>query len=500
MKLRKNLLWVLALVLVLLAGCQNHPTEPTTTAPTVTEPPVEQLKLVVTEDTIGQLEQYPALKQVDLTGSTCYEAIAQYKEKHPKVEVTYTVELGTIKAANTETALVLDPGSCDYETLSKNLAYLPQVETVSLPRTNYSAQEMVALQGLYPDVTWDFTMIVLGQELTKETTSLNLSVLEPERVADVAGKIGLFPNVIKVELMDSFGQSQLSKADVKLLQTSAPNAVFHYVFDLFGKTVATTDERIEFVKQDIGNEGVEELRGALEILQGCNYFLLDSCGIDNETMASIREEFRGRTKVVWRVWFGVTNRYTFLTDTDTIRAVYNVTDDTCGPMKYCEDVKYMDLGHNEYLTDITFIEPMKQIEIVILSGSPITDLTPFTDHKNLVFLELAYCGHIKDVSALKGCTSLAHINLSYTKVSDISPLYELPLEQLCAVKSKIQWSSWEKILEVRPNCVIRYDGSQPYGTGWRYKRSGAFTEIYAKVREVFDLDEVDKRLEASKNN
>ena len=169
-------------------------------------------------------------------------------------------------------------------------------------------------------------------------------------------------------------------------------------------------------------------------------------------------------------------------------------------MKYCEDVKYMDLGHNEYLTDITFIEYMKDIEIVILSGSPITDLTPFTDHKKLEFLELAYCGYIKDVSALAGCESLAHINLSYTKVEDISPLYELPLQQLCAVKSRIPWSNWQNVIDLHPDCTVRYDGSQPYGTGWRYKKSGAYTDIYAKVRLVFDLDEVDKRLEAAKNN
>jgi hypothetical protein len=154
------------------------------------------------------------------------------------------------------------------------------------------------------------------------------------------------------------------------------------------------------------------------------------------------------------------------------------------------------MGHNEELTDISFISYMPDLEIVILSGSPISDLTPFADHTKLVFLELAYCGNIKDVSALKGCTSLANVNLSFTKVSDISALYELPLEQLCAVKSKIQWASWEKILEVRPDCVIRYDGTQPYGTGWRYKRSGAYTDIYKRVREVFNLDEVDKLIAA----
>ena len=492
MKLRRMLLCVLALVFVLLAGCQNTPPEVTTTAPVETEPPVEQLAVTVTEDTIGLLEQYPALKRLDLTGSTCYEAIAAYMHKHPTVEVTYTVKLGTVTVSNTETTLSLDPGMCDYDTLAQNLAYLPKLETVSLPRTNYSAQEIVALQGLYPDIVWDYSVIVLGQELTKETTELNLSVLEQERVSEVAGKLGLFPNVQKVELMDAAGQSRLSKADVKTLQDAAPSTVFHYTFDLFGKRVATTDERIEFVNQSIGNEGEEELRGALDILQGCTYLLLDECGFDNEVLAKVREDYP-RTEVVWRihVW-----KRSWLTDTDTIRAVYHVDDTNCGPFKYCTKTKYIDMGHNEELTDISFISYMPDLEIVILSGSPISDLTPFADHTKLVFLELAYCGNIKDVSALKGCTSLANVNLSFTKVSDISALYELPLEQLCAVKSKIQWASWEKILELHPDCSIRYDGTQPYGTGWRYKRSGAFTDIYKRVREVFNLDEVDKLIAA----
>lgn len=492
MRKRELIAVCMLLIFVLLAGCQNTPAEPTTTAPAETEPPVEQLSVVVTEDTIGLLEQYPALKKLDLSGSTCYDAIAAYMQKHPAVEVTYTVTLGTVTVSNTETQLVLDPGLCDYDTLSKNLAYLPKLKTVTLPRTNYSAQEIVALQGLYPDITWEFTMILMGQELTKETTALNLSVLEPERVAEVAGKLGLFPNIEKVELMDASGQSLLSMTDVKTLQDAAPNAVFHYTFELFGKKVSTTDERIEFVGESIGNEGEEELRRALDILQGCSYLLLDDCGFDNEVLAKVREDYP-RTEVVWRihVW-----QRSWLTDTDTIRAVYHVDDSNCEPFKYCTKTKYIDMGHNEELTDIRFISYMPDLEIVILSGSPITDLSPFADHTKLVFLELAHCGYVQDISALKGCTSLAHVNLSYTKVSDISALYELPLEQLCAVKSKIQWASWEKILEVRPDCTIRYDGTQPYGTGWRYKRSGAYTDIYKRVREVFNLDEVDKLIAA----
>lgn len=494
MKKRELIICCIALVLALLAGCEQAPVE-TTTQPQPTDP-IEHLALVVTEDTIDLLDGYPDLKTLDLSGSTCYEAIAAYIESHPKVDVRYTVKLGTVTASQDATSLVLDPGACDYETLAANLAFLPQVTQVQLPRTTYSAQELTALEGLYPEIDWDYSIILLGQELTKDTTELNLSVLTPDRVQEAAEKLSIFPNLNTVELMDAYGQSGLSKEEVKILMDGAPNAQFHYVFDLFGKTVSTADTRIEFVKQDIGNEGEAELRAALSILRGCEYLLMDDCGIDNEIMASIREDFRETTKVVWRVYFGVTDRYTYLTDTDTMRCVYNVTDETCGPMKYCEDVKYMDLGHNEELHNIDFIAYMPNLEICILSGSPIESLEPFANSTKLIFLELAYCGHIDDISPLAGCTSLENLNISYTKATDMSALYELPLKQLCAVVSKIPWSEQEELMDLLPDCTFRFDGSQPYGTGWRYKKSGAYTDIYAKVREVFQLDEVDKLIAA----
>lgn len=487
MKLRKTMLWTLALALALLTGCLASPAEPTTTAPT-TEPPIEQLALVVTEDTIGQLEQYPSLKKLDLTGSTCYEAIQEYMRKHPKVEVTYTVSLGTVTASNRETVLVLDPGACDYDTLAQKLEYLPTLETVSLPRTTFSAQEIIALQGLYPDVTWNFTMIVLGQELSAQTVELNLSVLEQERVSEVASKLGLFPNIEKVELMDSAGQSRLSIEDVKTLQSNAPAIHFHYTFDLFGKTVATTDDRIEFVNEAIGNGGEAELRNALDILKDCAYLLLDDCGFDNEVLAKLRSDYPN-TEIVWRIH---ARQQSWLTDTDTIRAVALGDNSHFEPFKYCTKVKYIDVSMNPGLTDISFLANMPELEIVILSGSYIDDLTPLANAANLVFLELAHCGNITDVTPLAGCGKLANINLSYTKVTNLSPLYELPLERLYAVMSDIHQSHWEKIQQLHPDCAIRYDGDQSYGTLWRYKKNGAYTEIYQWVREVFSLDQAEQ--------
>ena len=52
------------------------------------------VKLVVTESDINQLDLYTNLKTVDLSGSTCYDAIAQFIQARPDVKVTYTVDLG----------------------------------------------------------------------------------------------------------------------------------------------------------------------------------------------------------------------------------------------------------------------------------------------------------------------------------------------------------------------------------------------------------------------
>lgn len=493
-------LFLLALVLTLAAGCQGSPEE--TTEPEPTEPPIEQITGVVTEENIHLLDQYPDLKILDLSGSTCYEAIAKYIASHPHVDVTYTVTLGSTTVSNKATALVLDPGTCDYDTLAKNLAFLPMVETVSMPRTTYTATELTALEGLYPDIKWDYTVILLGQELTAETTALNLSVLESERVTEAAQIISLFPGITNVELSDSYGNSILTVEDVKLLQESAPDIVFHYCFELFGKTVCTTDERIEYVDQPIGNEGETELRRALEILKSCTYLLLDNCGFDNEVLASVREDYRDRTKIVWRISLDKAGRKTYLTDTDTIFAVSSLSDENSEPLKYCEDAKYLYLTNNAALSDISFVASMPELEIVLLSGAPIKDLTPFADHSKLIYLEVAHCIYLQDISPLESCTALEHINISYTKVTDISVLKSMPLKQLCAVQTTVAESDQKELAELLPACAIRFDGTQAYGTGWRYKVNGAYTDIYARIREIFELDAFERQQaeDAQKNN
>lgn len=460
-------------------------TSPTATEPTVPNNTVEQLATIVTEENISDLENYPNLKQLDLSGSTCYAAISNYISKHPGVSVTYTVTLGTYVAPHDVTELTLEPGSYEASTLFDNLAYLPNLTSVHLPKTTLSGEEYAALIQRYSHIGLSHTVEFLGKEYASDITELNLSALQPNQVAEAARGLSMLPNLTYVELMPAGGTSPLSKADVKVLMDAAPNSAFHYTFYFYGKSISTTDERIEYKNVHIGNEGEANIREALDILRGCKYFKLEKCGIDNEVMASIRADYPN-TKVVWRVYFG---NSTYLTDVVALRSVYGVEDHNCEAMKYCTDVKYMDIGHNDTLTDISFISYMPDLEICIISGVVMTDLTPFANCKKLEWLEMASCYEVTDLSPLASCESLRFLNISYTKVTSLEPLDDLPLERFVYLNPKASYDEQDIFKVLHPDCWTRFRGTQPYGIVWRYNDEGyTYFDYYKKIREIFNYD------------
>ena len=502
--------WIILLAVCLLcfaaAGCGNSSASSGTSGTsgsentTVTEPPVEELTMVVTEQTISQLEAFPDLKRVDLSGSTCYSAIASYMAAHPEVEVIYTVSLGGAVISSSTTSLTLEAGTFDYALLLQNLQYLPNLTEVWLNRTDLTAAEMAALQEASDLVR--YTVQVGDVELTEETQQVDLSGLPADQVETAAQRLTLLPNLSQVELMTQEDTSPLSVQDVRVLQQALPNVTFHYAFDLFGQTLSLADTRVEFVEADIGDAGEEQIRAALDILTECEYFLLDNCGLSNEVLAQIRDDYP-QTKVVWRI-FQENKGRSWLTDTLVLRAVYGINNTNSGVLKYLTEVKYMDLGHNTSMTDLSFCAYMPDLEIAILSGSPITDLTPLANCKKLEFLEVAWCGHLKDISPLAQCDSLKYLNIGHTKVSDLSPIYGLAMEMLSYVNSGTRVgftdATWAEIQSHLPNCWITYapladNNASPYGVGWRYKEGWkGYTDIYKKVREVFDYDYIDSLL------
>ena len=473
------------------------PTAPPETAPEADpREQVEHLDAVMTAGELYTLDYYPNLKSVDLTGSTCYSAILEYIAQHPQVDVTYSVPVGGSEISNKASDAMLSSDAFDYHMLLENLRYLPNLLRISLPNVTLDAPQVNALLEAYPGITLDYTVELLGSSYGSDTQQLDLGSMDAAQIDGILPKLGLLTNLTDVTLSQS-----LTLTDVARLQDANPNATFHYSFSLFGKTLSTTDEEVYYKNQSIGNAGEPEIRQALAVLDNCARFVLDNCQLDSEVLARIREDFRDGPKVVWRVYFGVDGRYTTLTDDDTIRAVYNVTDDTCGPMKYLEDVKYMDLGHNEYLTDFSFVGYMPKLEILIGSGSAVSDLSGIENCKNLTWLELASCGKLKDISPLAGCENLKYLNLSFTGVSDYMPLDSLPLERFVCLSPKASTEEQNIFVSIHPKgqCItVFYGYSNPYGYGWRYDDNGKTMFWYYKdvVRKVFNYDQADAILKA----
>ena len=428
-----------------------------------------------------------------------YDMLAVAEAALPECDVQYSVNLGHaghVRDHKSETVHLefqdFAEEAYDFDALMTNLVYLPQLKQLTLENVAYSLEQVQSLKEAYPEVEILATVEVYGQAYDMEVAELDLSAMTGQDAValSVVEQLKKLPNLTRVNLNPENGISALSLEDVKMLMEAVPNVTFDYTFDFYGTKLSTADEEVHIKNTKIGDEGEQNIRNALDLLKNCKRFVLENCGVSNETMAKLRDDYRDRTKIVWRISYG---KGTTMTDAEVIRAVYDLVDDNCHNLIYCEDAKYMDIGHNEWLDGCEFVSGMKSLEYVIISGAPIKSLEPFRNCKNLKMLEAAFCEYITDVSPLAECTNLQMLNISNTHVTDLSPLDKLPLTHLTvrtnpSGKCRLSQEEQDRVTQQHPDCWISFAGAQPYGVGWRYGEDEVTPlDHYKVVRIVFRL-------------
>ena len=457
---------LLAALMVALCACGKDSQTPPTTA-------------VTTPKDTG-----PAT--VDMRNTEDYEAILQYIEAHPDEIVLYDISLGQASYAPDTTALTFTADQTPYDDLLSNLKYLPQVATLDLPETSLTAGQLDTLKQMYPNITVTYTVALGDGVLTADTTTLDLSWLTPDQVIPTAGKLALLPQLQEVQLMTAAGTSALSLTDLKTLQDACPEVLFLYSFELFGKTVSTADETIEYVNVEIGDEREDEIRQALDVLTRCTYFKLDRCDVSTPVMAGLREDYPDKM-IVWRIYL---DHFNMLTDEKILRLTHRLNDNNVGDLIYFTECTHLDIGHNEKLSDISFVQYMTKLECVILAGAPVSDISYFANCPNLVWLELCYCYPLKDLSPLADHPTLKYLNVSFTQVRDLTPLENVPLERFNCLGNKIPQADQDMINAWHPESMNVFTGKQPFGYGWRYNDHGyTYFEYYANMRILFRYDD-----------
>lgn len=481
-----SLMWAAVALCFAACGGVRQETQPPTEDPNLQ---VRTYSLVAeAASDLAQLEAYPNLSSLDLRGSTCYDAILEYIGTHPRVSVLYDVQIGEVLCSGDAAELTLN--NCDYEQLMEKLAYLPNLEALRLPATTLTAAELTGLRETYPRIAVHYTVMLLEEEISGDATELDLSHLMPEQVEEAAAALTRLPALTDIQLMNGEGQSSLGMTDVKKLMDAAPEAKVHYSFRLFGKALSTADERVEYVNTKIGDEGVSEVRQALDILPECTYFLLDRCGISNEVMAQLRDDYPD-TKIVWRINYA--GRKSLLTDTEVIHCVEQLEDANSRDLKYCTDVVYMDIGHSYLLSDLSFVSGMTKLKVAIVVDCRADSLEPFATCSSLQYLEIVNCNRMTDLSPLANCTELRGLNMSYTfSIDDLSPLYGLEkMERLFLGRHDLPQEQIDAVREALPECWVTDESESVawvgfnYSVGWRLDDEHTFAEWYKEIKEVF---------------
>ena len=160
---------------------------------------------------------------------------------------------------------------------------------------------------------------------------------------------------------------------------------------LYGVDFSLEDEELDLSYIKIG-DGWREVLETAKRMPNLKRLVMDSCGVKNEDMAVIRDSLPD-TEVVWRINFGL--QYTARTDTTRILASSpsiggNVTNQDLKKFKYFTKLRFLDIGHNEDITDLSFVRYLPDLEVLIIAMNPLGDLSPLAQCEKLEYLELFY--------------------------------------------------------------------------------------------------------------
>ncbi|MBQ6733811.1 MAG: hypothetical protein IJR00_02770 [Lachnospiraceae bacterium] len=467
----------------------------------------ERVELDLQEEEIPKLDYLTHLRQADLRKSKCFREIAHWAERNPQVEVSYTVDYPpylsydpTIRTAdltklshddawsaaedyvayerNTETVL-LDLSGWTAEQLKEFQAAFPSLTLRgTLPIERWTVEEVEELCAAFPEVTPEGTVTIAGATFGLEEEMPDLSRMKTDGFDELEEILPRMPHLTGIDFgREEEGYEKL--AQVSDFMEAHPDLKVRYIFTAFEKKINIHTPVLDFNHIKMDDDG-EEVREILKHMPKVTYLDMDFCGVDDEHMAAIRDDFP-EVEVVWRVWFGP--GYTVRTDaTKILASAYGsgtLTNQNAEPLKYCTKIKYMDIGHNKGLTRCEFLSYMPDLEVLIIAICSLEDITPMADCKHLEFLEI-FTNRVPDLSPLKDLKELKHLNIGWNyRIKDLTPIYGLTqLERLWIGRhTSIPKDQVEEFRKLAPDCEVN-DWVSDSHTNWRWG-----TERYALLQE-----------------
>ena len=440
-------------------------------------------------EVLAALADLPQVGSVDLRESGLdNEEVAALKGALPELSVQYSVTVQGMRDDPDMKVLELDASMIsDWDALAQEIGLLRSLEQIVVTGALTPEQAAYLLEGA-GSIPVSYSVSFKGRTIGSDEEAVDFSDLPASDLGAIKAALIVLPKVKKVNLDPKKGSSKWTLDEADQLQQFREGLLVGYTTKSFGVSFSLADEVVSFNGKNLKRR-IEELKLLLPYLRNVKRVDMENCGIDNETMAALRDEFP-QPKLVWRVKVGA---YTVRTDARMIKFSAGggkaLHDKDTENLKYCRDVRYLDLGHNEF-KHIDFVANMPELEVCIIAVGYMTSLEGIQNCPKLEYAEFL-SGLISDVTPLASCTELVHLNLVYNRIKDITPLYGLTkLERLWISRNDIPADQVAKFKELVPNCQVNTTVQNPTRGGWRYFDE-EFTQItprYALLCQQFHYD------------
>ena len=421
------------------------------------------------------------LQKIHAVGLDCYDRLQIMTQELPGCQIDWKIRLGTREFKPTERNLDLTGSGVGVEELLLELKWLEAPERVEIRDTVFSPAERDALREAYPDTVFTWPLDLEGKTWMNTETNLSYAGQKP----DVQALIDAATEFTDVQELDLTGCG-LTVEELLQLREAYPNAKIQSELTLFGQEFTTATETLDFSGIDM--EDTQELERILPLMHSLTWVDMCDCGLSNEVMDGLNKRY-DPIRFVWKVHFSV---YTLRTDATFFCAsdlpgngyvAIKMTDEQLEPLKYCEDLIALDLGHMRY-TDLSFLENMPKLQYLILVEAKFSDITPIGTLKDLVYLEI-FMNTIDDLSPLLHCTSLKHLNIGYTSGFDTSILKQFThLERLWYPGNTMSKEEIDELKAALPDTLTHFPAADPDGStgaGWRE------ADIYFEMRNIFKM-------------
>ncbi len=365
-------------------------------------------KTVDAETLMTMLYYLPALTSADITGTGIGEEDgAALEARYPNISFLRTLDLFGVQVNTDATALDLTMADItDEAQLPDKLAALKKLESCDLTGQTISFETMAALEERYPLVSFSFSFSLFGQQLTPETTELDLRGQTFTSAEEVAQGLNHLPALTYCDMSGT----GLTNEQMVQLKTEFPAVKFVWTITIGAWQVRTDIEA--FTPQN-----------RKEFPNGAGGYVGE-----------------GRTKL---------------------------TDEDAAALQYCTDLVYLDLNGSK-ITDLSFLQYLPKLRFLSIADTDVTDLSALASLSELEFLELYINHNIKNLSPLAGLTKLTSLNFARTDVGDVTPLLGLTqLQQLWIMNTKISKDDIAKLTAALPGCTISSRGSSAVTGGWQ---------------------------------